>query len=389
MSLFGLCETAAVLRCLLIIKYVIKIIFIVVPILLMYTVISACVKALISGKTEDLSGLASTFIKKTVIALIVFFIPTIISYAFSLIGENFGTMKTCFDNATIESIKYYEKIEPARLALEAVEQNPTEANLKNATIKLNSIISFAKGDTMTNYLARLSQAEIKVNETTLKTQCVMKGGKYANGYCTLPPKTSNKNNSSNNNSTEGDAGDVDYAPGDSVVEYNNNYSVVKSTKSVSDYHNVVTSNRISQDSDSKYSDYCLAFAYIHAYSMYSGDTSARAADALKYTYAYKFSSYTNDSKQNVLSKVYSEITNGKPCVLQVNGNTKGTSRHYVTVVGFKRDVKSGSDLKEEDLLILDSWDGRLETMDPSSSRFMTKGKDCGKDYTGYQMFYIK
>lgn len=296
-------------------------------------------------------------------------------------------MNMCFENATIDTIKYYEKIEPARLALEDVEQNPTENNLKVARQKINSIVNFASGETMMSYFARLSAAEIKVNETKLKTECIMKGGKYGNGYCTLPPKTSFPSTSEESSNV------TTLPPGDSVVDldnsFNNKYSVVKSTKSVEDYTKIVSQNKISQDSSPKYSDYCLAFAYIHAYSMYSGNTTAKAADALNYTYAYNFAAYTNDNKSNVLAKVYSEITNGKPCVLQVNGNKEGTSRHYVTVVGFKRNVKNANDLTEEDLLILDSYDGKLESMDTQSSRFMTSGADCNKEYTGYQMFYIK
>lgn len=387
MTLYSLCETAGVLRCLMILKYVIKIIFITVPILLMITTIFNCAKSLISGKVEDFKALVPFIAKKLVAALTIFFVPTIITYIFSLVGQDFTVANICFENATLENVKYYEKIEPARLALETVEQNPTASNLEKAREKINSIVSFASGETMMSYLARLSAAEIEVNEATLKTECAMKNGRYANGYCTLPPKTSfgtSKDDSSNISNL---------APGDSVVDldnsFNNNYSVVKSTISVPDYAQTVSQYKISQDSNSKYSDYCLAFAYIHAYSMYSGNNKARASDALNYTYASNFAAYTNDNKASVLAKVYSEITNGKPCVLQVNGNKQGTTRHYVTVVGFKRDVKNANDLQEKDLLILDSYDGKLESMDTSSSRFMTSGADCNKEYTGYQMFYIK
>ena len=96
-----------------------------------------------------------------------------------------------------------------------------------------------------------------------------------------------------------------------------------------------------------------------------------------------------DSKEATLTTIYKEITAGKPVVLQVNGNKSGTSRHFVTVVGFKEGVNSASELKEEDLLIYDSWDGKVERMDTSSSRFMTTGKQTGKTYSGYYLRILK
>ena len=93
-----------------------------------------------------------------------------------------------------------------------------------------------------------------------------------------------------------------------------------------------------------------------------------------------------DNKSEALKKIYSEIRNGNPVVLQVNGNTQGTVRHFVTVVGYNNNVKSASELTEKDLLIVDSWDGQLERMDTSTSRFMTTGAQCHKTkYSGYYL----
>lgn len=172
----------------------------------------------------------------------------------------------------------------------------------------------------------------------------------------------------------------------------NDYSVVSTSIGVNDYLSTIQSRGIFQDSNSDiYGDACLAFAYIHAYSMYSGSTSAGARDALSYTYASNFKQYTSDNKQDVMNVIYEDITAGKPVILHVNGNKNGTSRHYVTVVGFKKDVASAAELKEEDLLIIDSWDGKLEDMDSSTSRFMTRGSEVGHgdSYTGYQVFRIR
>ena len=54
----------------------------------------------------------------------------------------------------------------------------------------------------------------------------------------------------------------------------------------------------------------------------------------------------SDNKSDILNAIYYEIMNGRPCVVQVNGNAKGTSRHFATVVGIKDTVKSAKDLTE-------------------------------------------
>ena len=168
------------------------------------------------------------------------------------------------------------------------------------------------------------------------------------------------------------------------------WNVVKTKTSLEDYVKKVQQNKICQTNNTaKYGDYCLAFSYVHASNMKNGQVDT-AADAGNYKHSGEFYTYVNDNKQTVLNKVYDEINSGNPVILQVNGNSKGTVRHFVTVVGYKDSVTSGSTITEDDLLILDSWDGAVERMDTSSSRFMTTGKSCGKkDYTGYRLQVLK
>ncbi len=168
-----------------------------------------------------------------------------------------------------------------------------------------------------------------------------------------------------------------------------NWVVAKTVTDLNAYASYVSSARVSQDSDtSKYGDYCLAFAYVHAYDLFKG-TKSSAADAGNYAHAGAFYDFIDDDKSKVLAKVYDEIMNGRPVVIQVNGNKAGTSRHFVTVVGFREGVTSAETLTEKDLLIIDSWDGKVERMDTATSRFMTSGKDCHKDYSGYRLRVLK
>lgn len=166
----------------------------------------------------------------------------------------------------------------------------------------------------------------------------------------------------------------------------NNWKVINTSIPVLDYATLAYNKGIRQNSNSeRYSDLCLAFSYVHASNMYNGTTTDTAESAYNWKHAGEFTDYYNDSKQETLEKIYDEIKDGKPVIMQVNGNTSGTSRHFVTVVGIKNDVKSAQDVKESDLLVLDSWDGKLETMDSSTSRFMTTGKETNKSYSGYYL----
>ena len=168
-----------------------------------------------------------------------------------------------------------------------------------------------------------------------------------------------------------------------------NWKVVDTAISVAEYATVAYNKGIRQNSNtSRYSDLCLAFSYVHASNMYNGDTSDNAESAYNWKHAAEFSDYFNDNKQETLKVVYDQIAEGKPVVMQVNGNTSGTSRHFVTVVGIKDGVSS-ENVQESDLLILDSWDGQLERMDTSTSRFMTTGTQCNKSYSGYYLRLLK
>lgn len=169
-----------------------------------------------------------------------------------------------------------------------------------------------------------------------------------------------------------------------------NWIVCNTKIGIDEYASYAYGKGIRQDSNSsRYGDLCLAFSYVHASNMYNGSTGDNAESAYNWAHAGEFKDYFSDSKEATLTTIYKEITAGKPVVLQVNGNKSGTSRHFVTVVGFKEGVNSASELKEEDLLIYDSWDGKVERMDTNSSRFMTTGKQTGKTYSGYYLRILK
>lgn len=169
-----------------------------------------------------------------------------------------------------------------------------------------------------------------------------------------------------------------------------NYIVANTKLSAKDYASLVSKNKICETKDiDNYSGKCLSFAYTHAADLYKGYTKDTAKDASGYKYAGEFYDYIDNDKQKTLSKVYEQINQGKPVVMQVNGNKEGTSRHFVTVLGYKSSVTSGATIKEEDLLIMDSYDGNVERMDQKSSRFLITGAACNKKYSGYYLRLLK
>lgn len=171
---------------------------------------------------------------------------------------------------------------------------------------------------------------------------------------------------------------------------NENWKVVNTKLGVSEYATEAYNKGIRQNSNpSRYGDYCLAFSYVHASNLYNGEVDANAECAYKWNHAAEFYDYFNDNKQETLKTIYNQVAQGKPVVMQVNGNKTGTSRHFVTVVGVKSNVTNANNVKESDLLILDSWDGQLERMDTSTSRFMTTGSQTKKTYSGYYLRILK
>ncbi len=180
-------------------------------------------------------------------------------------------------------------------------------------------------------------------------------------------------------------------PGSSTVIDSTEYVLVAAKNDTVEFAKTVKRLRVAQNDPPGYPDMCLSFAYYHAYNLYNGDNinGMSAPEASKYMYAGRFHEFKNDDKQVVLEKVYELINAGQPMVIHVNGNKAGTSRHYVTVVGYKKSVTSGSTMSEQDLLIIDSYDGELERMDRDTSRFMISGYDTGRKTYGYQLYILK
>lgn len=158
-----------------------------------------------------------------------------------------------------------------------------------------------------------------------------------------------------------------------IYNYGGAEYVVANTKNDLDTFVSMTRGKISQsvfsdknDPNHDCTNQCLGFSLYHAGYIQIGDLSKM--DALKACHYNTIKSMTHtfyQSKEETLNKVYNEITSGNVCVLQVTGTSKRNSRHFVLVVGFRRDKYSAADLREEDLLTIDSWTGNFCTLSES------------------------
>lgn len=398
MKLSNFCQNGSFLRAFYFFNNVLKIVFIIVPIIIIIASIISIGKVVISGKLDDFKTVLVTSAKRILAGIIIFLLPNIISYVFTLTGESFAELQTCMSNATLENIKYYDSISEAVSALDNMDSSPTKSNVARAESAVNKLAGIIREDDMISFIKRISDAEIKANENELILACKAKNGRYVNGMCMtieLPRDTGPANGSSGNGSGSGNSAYDPVLNSGGTTELNilgGSFTVVNTPISVTDYANAIGSKGVFQASNtSKYGDKCLGFAYVHTCGLYRGSTAASPDDGANYNSGgCSFATYVNDSKEDVLEKVFNEIANGRPVVLHVNGNKQGTSRHFVTVVGFNSSVRNASSLTEQDLLIIDSWDGKIERMDTPTSRFMTSGKDCGKkDYSGYRIQYLK
>ena len=171
-----------------------------------------------------------------------------------------------------------------------------------------------------------------------------------------------------------------------VLEYIDGapYFVCSTKTKLYSYQEYLLSHDIYQEADwGAWSSKCQNVAYLHCYGFYINKRNYVAKNVDNGNCGGKFKTFISGD----LSKIMD--TNGRPLVIQVNGKDDGSTRHFVTVVGFTADVKSVADLSPRKLLIIDSCDGQIERMDQPGSRYLTTGKQIkSKDYNGYYIRYI-
>ena len=393
-SLLNVCESPSFLRVLLILKHAFKIVCVVVPLIIIITVIKSLIKPITSGNDDEIKEVFKVSVRKIIAGLVIFFIPSLVSYFISLTGEDtLYDAKQCMARVSLEDIEYYTKIESITALVDVAKRNPSKDSIEEARNAVDSAKGYLREDNMIKYLTDLDEAEQEIDKLKKQAECERKGSKYQNGYCyTVYKKFPEKKPTPGS----GSSGDYNYNPaggggGTTTLNIlNGSWTVVNTAMPVDRYALSLRSRGVYQGANpDRYNDKCLGFAYTHAWGLYNNNASYRGDDGMNYAGAGNFTTYINDDLQDVLGVVYNEINAGHPVILQVNGNKQGTSRHFVTVVGYDSSVRNASTLQATDLLILDSYDAQLERMDQGNSRFVVTGAACHKDYSGYRIQYLK
>lgn len=111
LSAIDACTNSSILKIILFIKELLKIVFILLPIGLIIMISVDLAKNVISGKIEDMKKNVNIALKRVMMAVIVFFIPTIVGFAIGLLGNDDTSYTSCINNATTEKIQFYQQLE--------------------------------------------------------------------------------------------------------------------------------------------------------------------------------------------------------------------------------------------------------------------------------------
>ncbi len=117
MIINNLCDTSNMLRLFLILKIFIRILFNLVPIIVIIATTINLIKVVMTGSKDDIKGATSLSAKRIIAGLVVFFIPTILSFVVNSFwpdGQNLvSKTNQCFETASLEKVKALEEKEKA------------------------------------------------------------------------------------------------------------------------------------------------------------------------------------------------------------------------------------------------------------------------------------
>ena len=119
---------------------------------------------------------------------------------------------------------------------------------------------------------------------------------------------------------------------------------------------------------------CLNFSYYYVYCLMNGvaepDLAAGARGATNGKISVRMKGFKDT--RDLLNLAYDLLNSGNPQILMVKAVTHTDSRHFLALVGYKSSVTSRETMTAEDLLLIDSFDGTLESMDPAVSPRSTR-----------------
>ena len=132
-----------------------------------------------------------------------------------------------------------------------------------------------------------------------------------------------------------------------------------------------------------YPDYCLSFSYYYVSSMVNGISDLSPQQGSHgISKGLRYRTTESENPQTILSNLYDSLSTGVPQILMVKA-TNQKDRHFLAVVGYKSSVQDRDSIRATDLLVIDSHDGKLESMDPEI--FPENTRVLHKQYGKYRM----
>ncbi|MBR4261828.1 MAG: hypothetical protein IKQ35_00505 [Bacilli bacterium] len=138
MVLLNVCENVAALKILLFFKSLLKIIFIMGPILVIIFSAVSFFKVVMSGDAKDFNKSFIILLKRLIACAAIFFLPTIVNVIINDLLESDNNIMICIENANPEKIKYYEKQQKAKLREKLKNQETKKDSKKEIDEKNNS-----------------------------------------------------------------------------------------------------------------------------------------------------------------------------------------------------------------------------------------------------------
>lgn len=161
-----------------------------------------------------------------------------------------------------------------------------------------------------------------------------------------------------------------------AINFNGETFYIADTKiPLEEYEKYIRSRKMYQDAGFQGSQ-CMILSQYYASDMISGKfTTKEAMDNHRGAPAVKMNERCKSTDpDDVLRYVYQEINAGNPVVLQVTQkNSNKGARHLVTMVGYTSDVKSYKDLTPDKILVLDCYDGKVQTLSTRNRRLFNQG----------------
>lgn len=170
MILLDVCDNPNVLTVVKVIKYIIAILRIAVPIILIVMIMVDFMKATSSEKESALKDASTMAVKRTIAAMLVFFIPTFLNLIFDIAGSDDKGYSVCLNHATDEYIAIAQ-IKQAQSFVDNVNKTLVRGDYNKAIDEVNKVKDEAEKKRMQKELkVILKKIEEKEEEARKKAE---------------------------------------------------------------------------------------------------------------------------------------------------------------------------------------------------------------------------